>query len=206
MSVNKFILYGYQSSSATKRVMIALKLKHVAYDYVEIDLLEGEHLSPAFSQLNVQRKVPMLAHGQYSLMQSLAIIEYLDEIVPPQSLLPESPTDRAWSRSFAGIFISDYHPLITRRVIEKLRSSDFDEDEIRGWKTYWLEESLRVAEDMMSEKSIQSSFCCGSSPGLADICLFAQCESARKQEIDLNYLRNVSRIYVNCSKIDDFRN
>ncbi|WP_092511575.1 glutathione S-transferase N-terminal domain-containing protein [Xenorhabdus mauleonii] len=206
MSMNKFILYGYQSSSATKRVMLALKLKHIIYDYVEIDLSEGEHRSCAFHQLNVQRKVPMLTHDQYSLTQSLAIIEYLDEIVPPKSLLPENPTDRAWSRSFAGIFISDYHPLITRRVVEKLHGSSFDEDEIREWKTYWLKESLRVAEDMMGQKSIQSSFCCGSSPGLADICLFAQCESARKQDIDLNHLRNVSRIYVNCSEIDDFRN
>ncbi|MDE9448187.1 glutathione S-transferase N-terminal domain-containing protein, partial [Xenorhabdus bovienii] len=81
MSMNKFILYGYQSSSATKRVMIALKLKHILYDYVEIDLSEGEHRSFAFLQLNVQRKVPMLTHDQYSLTQSLAIIEYLDEIV-----------------------------------------------------------------------------------------------------------------------------
>lgn len=205
MNESNITLYGCNTSSATNRVRIALRLKNISYDYIEIDLNKGEHHSSSFSKLNIQNKLPLLLHGFETLTQSLSIIEYLNEFYPESDLLPSSIEGRAWCRSFSSLFIADYHPLITRRVTDILSDFGLTNDDIKEWKQQWLMESLRVADEILSQRSKQHKFCCGDYPMLADICLYAQCESARKQAISLEDYKNISCIYNVCSQIEAFR-
>lgn len=205
MSGENIKLYGCLTSSATKRVRIALQLKHIAYEYVEIDLQRGEHLAPPYSSLNAQKKLPMLIHGHQVFTQSLTIVEYLNEIYSQHDLLPQNPADRAWCRSFASLFAADYHPLITRRVVARLNKLGLSENDISGWKQQLLVESLSIAEETLLQRPAQSIFCCGILPTLADIFLYAHCESARRQGIDLSHYENLYLIYLNCSEIEAFR-
>ncbi|MDT3249635.1 maleylacetoacetate isomerase [Serratia sp. root2] len=198
-------LYGCRTSSASKRVRIALCLKDIEYQYVEVDLQQGEHLAPSYRELNAQKKLPLLMHNGQILTQSLAIIEYLNDIQAGYEVLPREPLARAWCRSFAALFAADYHPLITRRVVDRLRASGLTENAIGSWKLQWLDESLRVAEKTLSQRAVQHAFCCGTSPTMADICLFAQCESARKQGIDLSCHKTVFGIYALCNELDAFK-
>ncbi|SHO57929.1 glutathione S-transferase N-terminal domain-containing protein [Vibrio quintilis] len=195
--MNHIVLYGCHSSSATRRVRIALKVKQIAYKYIEVNLSENEHLCPEFRQLTAQQKLPVLLHDQHQITQSLSIIEYLDDICPEYKLLPEDPIAKAWCRSFSAIFVADYHPLITRRVIKKLRDSGLPEKEIAQWKPLWLKESLNIAEIELNKRSIKHKFCCSNLVGLADICLYAQCESAINQDIYLTDYKEVSKIHQN---------
>lgn len=205
MTESKLTLYGCKTSSATNRVRIALRIKNISYDYIEIDLNKGEHHSSSFSKLNVQNKLPLLRHGFERLTQSLSIIEYLNEIYPAVDLLPSSIAGRAWCRSFSTLFIADYHPLITRRVTDILTKFGLTDNDIKEWKQQWLMESLRVADEMLSLRLKQYNFCCGDNPMLADICLYAQCESAQKQGVSLESYKNISYIYNICSQIESFR-
>ncbi|UIL53799.1 MULTISPECIES: maleylacetoacetate isomerase [Pantoea] len=197
-------LYGCRTSSATNRVRIALRLKDISYQYVEVDLQQGEHLTSSYRELNAQRKLPLLMHNGQILTQSLAIIEYLNDIRAGHDLLPRDPLERAACRSFASLFAADYHPLITRRVADRLRASDMTETDISQWKLHWLDESLQVAEETLSQRAVHQPFCCGASPVMADICLFAQCESARKQGIDLSHHKLLFGIYALCYELDAF--
>ncbi len=198
-------LYGCRTSSATNRVRIALRLKNATYQYVEVDLQQGEHLTSSYRELNAQKKLPLLSHNDQRVTQSLAIIEYLNDTHAGHDILPRDPLQRAACRSFASLFAADYHPLIIRRVADQLRASGVTETGISQWKLHWLNESLQVAEETLSQRAIQHPFCCGDAPTMADICLFAQCESARKQGIALSHHTLLFGIYTLCYALDAFR-
>ncbi|WP_051390311.1 glutathione S-transferase N-terminal domain-containing protein [Bradyrhizobium sp. Ec3.3] len=109
-------LYGFWRSIASFRVRVALKLKGLPFKEIPIDIMSGEQFTPDYDAVNAERVVPTLVHDGYRVFQSLAIIEYLDEVSPEPGLLPTDPADRAYARSLALVTVADVHPLVTPRV------------------------------------------------------------------------------------------
>src|SRR5947209_20416056 len=109
-------LYGFWRSLASFRVRVALKLKGLPFEEIPVDILSGEQFKPDYQAVNAERVVPTLVHDRNTVFQSLAIIEYIDEISPNPPLLPVGAKERAHARSLALVTIADAHPLVTPRV------------------------------------------------------------------------------------------
>src|SRR5512140_1526020 len=109
-------VYGFWRSIASFRVRVALKLKGLAFEETSIDILSGEQFKPDYEAVNAERVVPTFIHDGHSIFQSLAILEYLDDIQPQPRLLPQDPKERAYARSLALVTVADSHPLVVPRV------------------------------------------------------------------------------------------
>src|SRR3979490_622758 len=109
-------VYGFWRSIASFRVRVALRLKGLPFEEIPIDILSGEQFEPGYAAVNAERVVPTFIHDGHSVFQSLAIIEYLDEIQPTPRLIPQDAKERAYARSLALMTIADAHPLTTPRV------------------------------------------------------------------------------------------
>ena len=103
-------MYGYFRSSAAFRLRIAMNFKGLSYDYNLVNLQSGDHLSDDFKRINPQGRVPAIDIEGNILTQSLAIIEYLDEVYPAPPLLPSDPLGKAKVRGIAGLIACDIHP------------------------------------------------------------------------------------------------
>ncbi len=106
-------LYGFWRSLAASRVRVALRLKELPFEEVSVDIFAGEQFKPEYDAVNAEHVVPTLVHQGHQLFQSLAIIEYLDDIMPEPRLLPSDSADRAHARSLALVTVADAHPLVT---------------------------------------------------------------------------------------------
>ncbi|WP_421414426.1 maleylacetoacetate isomerase [Serratia plymuthica] len=204
MAVHR-VLYAGQVSSASARVRIALKIKRLEFQEITIGLAEGEQHRPAYLQLQPQKLVPVLVDKNGTYIQSLAIIEYLDECYPLPRLLPKTLSERAWVRAFAQIFCADTHPLLTRRVFSLLNQMSMGEEEIQQWRMHWLRESFVAAEEMLSQRSQSMTYCQGDQPGLADIFLIPQCDAAHRMGFSLELYPNIWRIYTHCKQLEEFK-
>jgi maleylacetoacetate isomerase len=184
-----FTLYGYFRSSAAFRVRIALNLKGIAPQLAFIHLRKGggEQHAPDYHRLNPQELIPLLIHGETSIAQSLAIIEYLEEVVPEPPLLPKAPAGRARVRQLALAVVCDIHPLNNLRVQQYL-TQHFGADEAArlAWQTHWMALGFAALEEMLAQDPARGRFCHGDAPGLADICLIPQLANARRGGIDLS--------------------
>ncbi|HET9933351.1 MAG TPA: maleylacetoacetate isomerase, partial [Polyangiaceae bacterium] len=181
-------LYNYFRSSASYRVRIALNLKGVAYDYHSVHLNRngGEQFSPAFREVNPQSLVPVLEDGEQRLAQSLAIIEYLDELYPDPPLLPRTPIERARVRGLALTVACEIHPLNNLRVLNYLSQElGVSADARTRWYRHWVEAGLSAFEARIAEGP-SGRFCHGDRPGLADCCLVPQLFNARRFDCDLS--------------------
>jgi maleylacetoacetate isomerase len=174
-------LYSYFRSSAAYRVRIALNLKGVAYESVPVDLRPAAHRHPDYLARNPQGLIPALQDGAAVISQSLAIIEYLEEMHPQPPLLPSSPLDRARVRSMALAVACDIHPLNNLRVLNYLRSPlGQDETAIDGWYRHWITEGFRALEEEAKRASGDGRHMFGTAVTLADICLVPQMFNARR--------------------------
>src|SRR5215471_12879352 len=117
------IIYGFWRSLASFRVRVALKIKGLEFEEIPVDILGGEQFEPGYSEVNAERVVPTLIHNGYSVFQSLAIIEYLDDIQSFPRLIPLDAREGAYARSLALVTVADAHPLITPRVCNQLAKS-----------------------------------------------------------------------------------
>ena len=192
-----FALYGYFRSSASFRVRIALNLKGIQPDHVPVHLLKngGEQHGEAYRAVNPQGLVPALCHGNHVISQSLAIIEYLDEIVPEPPLLPRDALGRARVRELAYAIACDIHPLNNLRVLRHLRSSHgFDDEDAIAWQRHWISIGFQALETMLSRGLETGRFCHGNAPTLADICLVPQMRNARRVQLDLASYPTLTRI------------
>ncbi|HJV86824.1 MAG TPA: maleylacetoacetate isomerase [Noviherbaspirillum sp.] len=204
-------LYGYFRSSASYRVRIALNLKGLAYEKVPVDLVKngGEQFSDEYRKLNPDALVPALidvaADEPAVLVQSLAIIEYLDETHPKPPLLPPDPVDRAFVRGIAMSVACDIHPLNNLRVLRYLsRQLRIDEDGRNAWYRHWCEQGLGAIEAMLAKDKRVGRFCFGDAPTLADCCLIPQIANARRVDCDFSAMPNVMRINDACLALDAF--
>jgi maleylacetoacetate isomerase len=190
-------LYTYFRSSAAFRVRIALNLKGLSATHRFVHLLQdgGQQFGAAYRGLNPQHLVPTLTHNRHALQQSLAIIEYLDELFPEPPLLPDDPFGRAQVRAMAYAVACDIHPLNNLRVRKYLHKQLGRSDgEIRDWQAHWIELGFGALETMVASSERTGRFCCGDAPMLADICLIPQMANARALQMNLSAYSNLNRI------------
>ncbi len=188
-------LYGYFRSSAAYRLRIAIHLKGIDAQQSFIHLRKGEQASAAFRALNPLGLVPVLEHDGAVLTQSLAIIEYLDEIQPEPPLLPRAPLDRAHVRSIALSIACDIHPLNNLRVLDYLKNSvGVDEAGRDRWYAHWIELGLGALEAMLASDRRTGRLCIGDTPSLADVCLIPQMFNAERMKCPLDRYPTLLRI------------
>jgi len=199
-------LYNFFRSGSSHRLRIALRLKGLACDYVPVDLRTEQHLSPGFKALNPQGLVPALEHEGTVLIQSPAIIEWLEERYPPPPLLPADPDDRARVRALAAIVGCDIHPINNRRVLEYLRRQlGRDEAAVNAWCATWISDGFDALEALLGADAKRGRFCFGDAPTIADVYLVPQVESARRFKMDLAPWPVIQAIDAVCAGIDAFR-
>jgi len=199
-------MYGFWRSIASFRVRAALNLKGLAYEEEMIDLLKGEQYAPAYRAINSQAALPtLIVDGGPPLTQSLAIIEYLEELHPNPPLLPPDALGRARVRSIALLLAADHHPLIVPRIRRHLAEVvGLDDDQVQAWIVHWFREALVLAEARLAGDAATGEFCHGDAPTLADLCLVGQAVVARSFRIDTAEFPTVHRITDACLAIDAF--
>lgn len=198
-------LYNYFRSSASFRVRIALELKGLAYEYVPVHLVKGEHKQPQYAALSPSLLVPTLqTDGGEHLGQSMAIIEYLDETHPQPPLLPRDPLARARVRALAQLIACEIHPLNNLRVLKYLvRDLKLDEEAKNAWYRHWVRDGLEAFERELAQLPA-GAYCFGDSPTLADCCLVPQIFNAKRFQCDLAPYPIVMRVFDACMQLEAF--
>ena len=177
-------LHGYFRSSASYRVRIALNLKGLSTEHLPHHLRKGEQCAPAYLAINPQGLVPTLENDAgVILTQSLAIIEWLDEIYPNPPLLPEDSLRRAKIRAFAMALACDTHPVQNLKVLARLRQLGLPEEKVTEWAAWANREGLAACETLIAGE--ERPFCFGAAPTLADLCLVPQLANARRFGVDV---------------------
>lgn len=200
-------LYGYFRSSASYRLRIALALKSIPHENAYIHLLRngGEQLATEFRQLNPQALVPILEDDGTLLIQSMAIIEYLEETHPQPPILPQAPAERARVRALAQVIACEIHPLNNLRVLKYLTKELNQPEEARNqWYHHWVALGLGALEALLAGHPQTGRFCHGDTPTLADICLVPQIFNAQRLKCPLDGYPTVMRIFAECMKLPAF--
>ncbi len=201
-------LYSYFRSSAAYRVRIALNIKGVPHDIEPVHLLKdgGQQLSESYRALNPTALVPTLQQGDWSVGQSMAILEYLEETYPKPPLLPADPKGRARVRAISGVIVSDIHPLNNLRVLKYLKNEIGVSDKVKNqWYAHWVEEGLASVEAMLSRSQETGRYCHGDQITFADLCLIPQVVNARRFDCNLEGMPEIQRIYRACVELDAFQ-
>ena len=201
-------LFSYFRSSAAYRVRIALNLKQIPHDIVPVHLIRdgGQHRLASYAAVNPQMRVPALrvdeAGRAETLIQSSAILEWIEEEYPDPPLLPADPFARARCRAIAAIVGSDIHPLNNLSALAAL-TERFGADEAgrRGWYAKWVTEGFDAIEALLGD----ASFASGDTPGMADLYLVPQVFNARRFEVDLTRYPKIVACDRNCLALDSFQ-
>lgn len=202
-----FELYAYWRSSATFRVRVALALKGLAATERFVDIDAGEHRADAFLRINPMGAIPALVvPGHAPMTQSLAILEYLEELQPEPPLLPRDLHGRARVRSLAGMLAGDTHPLVTPRVRRYLQGAGgFDDAKWRAWQVQWFHTGLAAFEQRLAAEGASGAFCHGDQVTLADICLASIVAVMRVFRIPTNGTPTVDRVIAHCDALEAFQ-
>ncbi len=198
-------LYGYWRSSAAYRVRIALNLKQLTFEHLPVHLLKngGEQHSAGYKLLNPAELVPVLVDGDTSLNQSLAIIEYLDEMYPQPAFLPPDAAAKAKVRALALDIACDIHPLNNLRVWQYLTGPlALSEQQKLDWITHWLHTGFMALEQRLNQSAGQ--FCFGDEVTLADICLVPQVYNAQRFALDMTAYPRIGAVYHHCQQLAAF--
>jgi maleylpyruvate isomerase len=197
-------LYSYYRSSAAFRVRIALNLKGIAYETVPVHLTRdgGHNRRPEYRAVNPQMRIPTLvAPGGDVLIQSLAIIEYLEETHPAPPLLPKDPIARARARALADIVACDIHPLNNVGPLRYLkRELKQEQSTIDAWYHHWVLDGFEAFEALVQS----GPYCCGSEVTIADLCLVPQVYNARRLKVPLDKFPKIVAIDAACMKLPGF--
>ena len=208
MASESIKLYSYWRSSAAFRVRIALNLKGLIYDTVPVHLTDNggaQHAEP-FRAINPQQMLPVLVDGERIIRQSMAIIEYLEEVYDGErKLLPATARERARVRALAQIVACDIHPLNNLRVMQYLeREFNTPQVERERWTQHWMLEGFTAVESLLASNPSTGIFCEGDEPTLADICLAPQVYNAQRWSVDLSPFPLIRRIAAECMKQSAF--
>ena len=202
-------LYGYWRSSAAYRVRIALNLKGISAEQLSVHLVRdgGEQHKAVYSALNPLELVPTLTLDDEldadALSQSLAIIEYLDEIHPQSPLLPASALERAHVRAMALTVACEIHPLNNLRVLQYLTQTlGVDEAAKNTWYHHWVASGFAALEILLKRHS--GRYCFGDTVTLADLCLVPQVYNAQRFNVDLTPYPNIMRVWTECNQLEAF--
>jgi maleylpyruvate isomerase len=201
-------LFNYFRSSGSYRVRIALNLKGLRYDYEPIHLRRngGEQFTPEFRKLNPHALVPVLQDGQELLTQSIAILEYLEEVHPTPPLLPTEPIARAKVRALALSVACEVHPLNNLRVLGYLsKELHVSESATVEWYRHWVDLGFEALETQVAQSRGLGQFCHGETPTMADCCLVPQIFNARRFGCDLSRFPTLIAIEQSCNELPAFR-
>ena len=200
-------LYNFWRSGTSHRLRIALNLKGLSAEYLAVHLGKEEHLKDAFKAVNPQQLVPALAldNGEV-LIQSPAIIEWLEETHPTPALLPAGASERARVRALAALVGCDIHPINNRRILEALRQQfKADEATVNAWCATWITAGFDAYEALLAADTQRGAFSFGHTPTVADCYLIPQVESARRFKVDLSRWPQISAIDQACGQLDAFQ-
>ena len=203
-------LFSYWRTSATYRVRVAFNLKGIQPQERNVDIDAGEQRGEAFLKINPMGAIPALldhAPGQPDtpLTQSLASLEFIDELQPAPPLLPADPHGRARGRSIAAMLAADTHPLITPRVRKYLTAhAAFDDAAWRAWQTQWFTTGLQALEQRLAGDPQTGTFCHGDAPTMADICLASIIVVMRVFKVEVAGIPTVLRIMAACEALEAF--
>jgi maleylpyruvate isomerase len=201
-------LYNFWRSSASYRVRIALNLKSLPYACHGVNLTKdgGEQFSAQYRQVNPQSRVPTLVHDGQRYTQSLAIIEYLDEVFPGARLIPKDPVDRVRVRMLSQIIACDIQPLqntsTTKYLKEKLK---LDDAAISEWLREWITRGLDAFTAQVERDHLSGKFCHGDTPTMADCCLVPQMYAADRFGVPATRYPRLALIAENCGHLPAFQ-
>ena len=197
-------LYTYFRSSAAYRVRIALNIKGIATEQLPIHLTKdgGRQHTPEFRSVNPQARVPALVLDSGDILtQSLAIIEYIDEVHPKPPLLPPDPVERAKVRAFAQAIACDIHPLNNLIALQYLRRTlKHEQPAIDAWYHHWILQGFEALETMIAP----GPYCFGANVTIADVCLVPQMSNARRLNVPLDKFPKLVAIDAACLKLPAF--
>ena len=201
-------LYSYFRSSAAYRVRIALNLKGLPVNLIPIHLIKdgGQQHSPEYRKLNPDALLPALVDNGVIIHQSLAIVEYLEEVHPTPALLPATPLDRAYVRALAMQIACDVHPLNNMRVLKYLKRLNIDDEARDEWYRHWIELGFEALELRLAGDTRTGDFAFGNTPTLADLCIVPQVFNAKRFSVDMAPFPIISRISDNAQQLQAFIN
>lgn len=200
-------LYDYFRSSAAYRVRIGLKLKGLEYESVPVHLLKdgGQQLQSEYRAVNPSALVPALHDNGATITQSLAILEYLDEVHPLVPLMPRDALGRARVRSLALTIACDIHPINNLRVLRYLvKDAGLSEDAKTAWYVHWVQEGFAALEALLANSADTGRFCHGDTPTIADCCLVPQVFNAQRFNIDMAPYPAIAAIDAACRELPAF--
>ena len=206
----RFELYSYWRTAATYRVRVALNLKGLTAQEHNVNLDAGEQRGLDFLKINPLGAIPALidrAPGQSRapITQSLAILEYLDEVHPSPALLPKDAHGRARVRSIAQMLAADTHPLITGRIKKYLTGEGkFDDAAFRAWQIHWFTTGLHAVEQRLEHDSETGAYCHGDTITIADICTASILAVMPIFKIEVGGIPTIQRIMAKCMAQEAF--
>lgn len=198
-------LYSFFNSSTSYRVRIALALKSIDYSTSGINIRTGEQDSEDYLSKAVIKGVPTLVDGEFSLNQSLAIIDYLDSVNPEPRLIPQEQPLRARVLELSSIIACDIHPVNNLKVLKFLsQKAGVSEELKKDWYAHWVHEGFDAVERSLSRYRQSGPFCFGEKVTLADVCLIPQVANASRFGVDISKYTVINSIYEHCMTLQPF--
>lgn len=200
-------LYTFFRSSASFRLRIALAYKGIAYEPKFVSLPKMEHHAPEFLAKNPQGLVPALVDDSGRVFtQSMAMIEYLDDVHPEPPLMPKGAEDKWYVRAVSQIIGCEIHPLNNVRVLKYLKGYGLDDAKVNGdWYAHWIHEGFRSLEAFLSQQKRHGKFCFGSQFTMADICLVPQVYNAKRFNCDVSGYPTLMKIFEAADALEAVR-
>ena len=200
-------LFGYWRSSAAYRVRIALNLKQLDCELISVHLVKdgGQQHSKDYQELNPNELVPTLVDGDFTLNQSLAILDYLEQKYPQSPLLPTNIQDNVKAKALAFDIACDIHPLNNLRVLQYLANDLNQGDDSKAtWYKHWISVGFASLEKSLART--KGLFCYGDEISWADICLIPQVYNAERFNVDMTPFPNIMEITSRCRALPEFWN
>lgn len=198
-------LYTFFRSSTSFRLRIALAYKGIPYEARYTSLPKMEHASPAFLIVNPQGLVPALVDDAGKVFtQSMAMIEYLDDIAPERPLMPSAAADKWYVRAVSQIIGCEIHPLNNVRVLKYLKSAyGLDDDKVnKNWYPHWIAAGLKGLEAFLVGQKRYGRYCLGDQFTMADVCLVPQIYNAQRFDCDLSPYPVTMKIFAACDQLE----